>query len=298
VPLETTRRASRGGLNVRAVRTAAMIIALTVVTSASVAIAQRAEDAPQTRTELTPSRESHLKKVTLVADGNTAEVETSAATIGDLLKERELRLGSLDRCSSPLSTPLADGLRVVVTRIRVEKDVQTLPIKHKSREKFTPSLPAGKRKIVTAGKDGTRVKTFKVTYKDGAEARRVKVGETVTKPKEALVFVGTRGTTNLASRGYFGGRRVIEMKASAYGPGGNGKWGARTASGLRPGYGVVAVDPRFIPLGTRLYIDGYGYAVACDTGGAIKGNRIDLGYNSDREAYRFGRKRVKVVVLN
>lgn len=57
----------------------------------------------------------------------------------------------------------------------------------------------------------------------------------------------------------------------------------RTYTGVLAGYGVVAVDPRFMPLGTRLYIEGYGYAVAADTGGAIKGNRIDLAIDSQHD---------------
>jgi 3D (Asp-Asp-Asp) domain-containing protein len=61
---------------------------------------------------------------------------------------------------------------------------------------------------------------------------------------------------------------------------------------------VVAVDPKFIPLGTRLYVDGYGHAVAGDTGGAIKGAKIDLGFDSNAEAIRFGRRKVTVRILD
>ena len=67
--------------------------------------------------------------------------------------------------------------------------------------------------------------------------------------------------------------------------------------GTRLRYGVVAVDPRVIPLGTKLYIEGYGYAVAEDTGGAIKGNRIDLCYTDRAKAEAFGRRNVKVYIL-
>ncbi len=71
----------------------------------------------------------------------------------------------------------------------------------------------------------------------------------------------------------------MEMIATAYTADCAG-CGGMTAIGRRAGHGIVAVDPRVIPLGTRLYIPGYGLAVAGDTGGAIVGNRIDLGFDS------------------
>ena len=70
-----------------------------------------------------------------------------------------------------------------------------------------------------------------------------------------------------------------------------------TAIGRRAGHGIVAVDPRFIPIGTKLYISGYGWAIAGDTGGSIRGSRIDLGFDSDAEAMAFGRREVTVYRL-
>ncbi len=91
-------------------------------------------------------------------------------------------------------------------------------------------------------------------------------------------------------------RKVLTMSATAYSSEdpGNGKY---TAGGhiLKKGY--VSVDPDVIPLGTELYIEGYGYAIADDTGGAIQGNRIDLGMNSHSEAIEFGSQTVRVYIL-
>ena len=91
--------------------------------------------------------------------------------------------------------------------------------------------------------------------------------------------------------------RSLIMKASAYSAydPGNGNY---TYGGNLLRKGLVAVDPAVIPLGTRLYIQGYGYAVADDIGGAIKGNRIDLAFDSRREALNFGVQRVTVYVVD
>ncbi len=88
----------------------------------------------------------------------------------------------------------------------------------------------------------------------------------------------------------------IYMEATAYLPGDGGGSGI-TASGIPATYGVAAVDPAVIPLGTRLYIPGYGEAVAADTGGAIVGNKIDLCMEDYGEAMQFGRRGVTVYVL-
>ncbi|MDD5658484.1 MAG: 3D domain-containing protein [Actinomycetota bacterium] len=89
-----------------------------------------------------------------------------------------------------------------------------------------------------------------------------------------------------------------DMVATAYFSGGGGINGnSITAIGLRTKKGIVAVDPKIIPLGTKLYIPGYGEALAADTGGWIKGNRIDLVFDSLEECYRYGRRKIKVYLV-
>ena len=89
---------------------------------------------------------------------------------------------------------------------------------------------------------------------------------------------------------------AIDMEATAYLPSDGGGAGI-TALGIPATYGIVAVDPNVIPLGSRVYIPGYGEALAADTGGAIYGNRIDLCMESYSEAMDFGRRYVTVFVL-
>ncbi|SEO30187.1 MULTISPECIES: 3D domain-containing protein [Propionispora] len=97
--------------------------------------------------------------------------------------------------------------------------------------------------------------------------------------------------------------KKLDIKATAYAPGphDNGKWGNLTHLGTQIRPGVIAVDPSVIPLGSKVYIefpDGQGkYAVAEDTGGAIKGNRVDIAVESVAKAYDFGIQHVKVYVL-
>ena len=89
---------------------------------------------------------------------------------------------------------------------------------------------------------------------------------------------------------------VMDMEATAYLPTDGDGYGI-TATGIPATYGVAAVDPAVIPLGSRLYIPGYGEAIAADTGGAIYGNRIDLCMESYSECMNFGRRYVTVYIL-
>ena len=93
----------------------------------------------------------------------------------------------------------------------------------------------------------------------------------------------------------------MTMKSTAYSSSDKGVSGI-TASGMKAtrdpnGTSTVAVDPRVIPLGTKLYIEGYGYAIACDTGSAIKGNKVDVYFNSVKECYSWGSRNVDVYIL-
>jgi 3D (Asp-Asp-Asp) domain-containing protein len=174
------------------------------------------------------------------------------------------------------------------------------PIPFPTVQKNSSELRSGTSQVTRAGQVGLRVVTVSITYRDGREVKRETVSSRIVrKPVEEIVVLGRRG--RLASRGYFGGRKTIEMIATGYDPSPSSNGGnrsGRSAAGLKIGHGVVAVDPSFIPLGTRLYIEGYGYAVAADTGGAIKGNRIDLGFNTRSEANAVGRRRVTVHILD
>jgi 3D (Asp-Asp-Asp) domain-containing protein len=98
--------------------------------------------------------------------------------------------------------------------------------------------------------------------------------------------------------GTFRAVRSLTLIATGYSPDPSENGGYTvTATGLPIGYGAAAVDPRVIPLGTKLYVEGYGYAFACDVGGAIKGKRIDLAYNSYYVANTKGHKKVRVWIL-
>lgn len=93
--------------------------------------------------------------------------------------------------------------------------------------------------------------------------------------------------------------KELEVIATAYSAEDKGmRRDKRTYSGFIIDRGVVAVDPEVIPLGSIVYIPGYGYMVAMDTGGAIKGNRIDIYFADRKEAIKFGRQKIKIRIIH
>lgn len=172
------------------------------------------------------------------------------------------------------------------------------------------SLYVGEEEITQEGVNGVKKITTTNKVVDGKVVDVVISEEIVSEPVNEIVKIGTKEKPAVAEAPVAGQTpeglnysQVLTLDATAYCPCSIccGHWSnGITATGLKAGYGVAAVDPRIIPLGTKLYVEGYGYCVAGDTGGAIKGNRIDLCYNNHSAALAsgFGHKSTKVYILN
>ena len=176
---------------------------------------------------------------------------------------------------------------------------------------YDDTLDKGVRNITTYGQNGKKTKYYDVEYRDGVEISRTLSGETISvHPVDEVITEGTKELSISVNGQVIPYKKVLTCQATAYDlsfescgkyPGSPG-YGI-TASGTYAKVGTVAVDPRVIPLGTKMYIvstDGsyiYGYCTAEDTGGAIKGNKVDLFYNTRNECMQFGRRSVNVYIL-
>jgi len=187
-----------------------------------------------------------------------------------------------------------------VQESKTESQVETKTVKIPAgvRYEFSRTVRPGGLVKAQDGREGTIKRVFRITYKDGKPVDKELLKEERSNPEPTLFLMSRRGFNT--SRGAFHRGKVLTMSATAYdpspatiGPGATG----RTRMGYRATYGHVAVDPRVIRLGSLVYVEGYGLAIASDTGGAIKGKKIDLCYDSRSTAMRFGRKKVRVHVL-
>lgn len=248
------------------------------------------------------------------ADGLT-QTSTTKATVGEALIEAGVSVEELDEVDPPVDTAVWADMTVTVAKVTVDKIVVEENIPYTTSKQETDSLYKGEKETVQRGENGLKSVVYEVTYKDGVEISRDSVSEeTIYEPKAEIVKVGTKAkaaavqsTDSLPSRGSIRYKASYKMRATAYDPSPSANGGhTTTATGTAIKHGVVAVDPSVIPLGSRLYIESadggkswvYGYAIAGDTGGAIKGNKIDLCYNSRSEAYSFGVRQANVYVLD
>ncbi|EKD85092.1 MAG: hypothetical protein ACD_38C00086G0012 [uncultured bacterium] len=149
-----------------------------------------------------------------------------------------------------------------------------------------PQTEAGEEKILEEGEDGKKTKIFKVTYsKDGKEFERKLVSLETIPAKDKKILRGTKiiWKTLQVQDGEIKYWKKMRVYATHYDSRCKGcdEW---TAIGMKAGKGVIAVDPKVIKMRSKVYIPGYGMAIAGDTGGAIKGNIIDLGFEDARTA--------------
>jgi 3D (Asp-Asp-Asp) domain-containing protein len=181
----------------------------------------------------------------------------------------------------------------------IETISETKSLKSDTVYEFSRLVGLGRIVKVRDGKDGSITKVFKLLKKEGKIVGKELIREEKIDAVPTTYRLGNGGYNASRAGGTFKAKKVLTMRASAYDPGphSNGKWAGKTTLGVRPTFGIVAVDPRTIPLGSILFIEGYGFGYAADTGSAIRGNRIDLCMNSVAQCYQFGRKTVKVHVL-
>lgn len=193
------------------------------------------------------------------------------------------------------------ALALFFTEEKVMAEKEAIPYKIKSRRSW--AIQEGWQVWLKEGVNGEKGAVSRVITVFGEPVKRHKYFETgvLKKPKEGYVVKGASKQKNpvmIPKVTY--AQYMHDMESTAYDPSpeSNGiKWAGITKLGWRTRKGIAAVDPKVIALRSMIYVDGYGFAWAGDVGGAIKGKRIDLCYNTTQEAFKWGRKKVKVYVL-
>lgn len=251
---------------------------------------------------------NRAETVKFVIDGKK-EVQflTNNTRVGVVLKEFCDETGNkvyLAEGQSSASNIINDmTIKVLSFKEEIKTTKEEIPFQTKTIE--NPNLPEGKVNVKTKGQNGIKEIKIKEIYKENKLQSKETIEEKIVKqPVTEVIEKGTKKNTIKTEKGIFVIDQKINMKSTAYtaGPESTGKRpGDRgygiTASGMKAQKGVVAVDTRIIPFGTKLYIEGYGYAVAGDTGSAIKGNKIDVFFDSYNDAIQYGVKNVNVYIL-
>lgn len=252
------------------------------------------------------------KRMTIKVGGYEDVVTVTKADAKDALVEAGYIPGEYDQIS-------ANGDTIELVSVSRTDEAVTETIERGIEYVDDPNLPKGQEAVVDEGQDGVKEIRHKVTYQDGEETARETLSESVTvEPRNKVIARGTAAPTpapvnasasskstvndNGGSVNGYKYKKKITMTATAYStaPEENGGYTV-SAMGNALKYGIVAVDPKVIPLGSKVYVtspDGswtYGVASAEDTGGAIKGNKIDLCYPTNATA--FGRRSCVVYVL-
>ena len=279
-----------------------------ILEEANIEVAEQDEISIGLDTEVGADNKIDIQKafqLTLVDGLEERQVWSTSTTVANFLKEQGITLGELDRVEKSLEDVITPGDKVAVVRVEKVTDVVEESIDFAIEKKNDSSVLKGKEKVVTQGKKGTVERTYEVVKENGKIVMKTLQSEkVVSKPTTQVVAVGTKVATVTASRNNTsaGGKgKEFYVTATAYTPNCNGCSGI-TATGVNiksnPNMKLIAVDPNVIPLGSKVWVEGYGYAIAADTGGAIKGNKIDILVSSKSAAKNWGRKKVRIKVLN
>jgi len=248
--------------------------------------------------------------VKVAFDNKEIETKTASETVRELLDKLNIEYDGDDKVTPGLDEEITSNLGITVIKVEEKFEIHKEEIPYKTVTKNNSDLEKGKSKVLQDGKAGVKEIKTKLVYEDGVVIAEEVIDEYVV--QESIEKVVENGTKDLlvSSRGNLTYKRSLTMKSTAYdlsyestGKRPGDKYYGITASGTKARPGTVAVDPKVIPLGTKLYIESldgskdYGFAIAEDTGGAIKGEKIDLFFESSQDVKKYGVRKVKVYIL-
>lgn len=256
--------------------------------------------------------------VTIAVDGKNIRVRC-AGDVSDALEAAEVEVSDDDLINIGLSEPLGFGTEIIINRVNIVEEVQVEVIEYATKYREDDEQLVGYTETVVDGEEGEVETTFRHVYIDGELVSSDVIDEDITEPIDEVIVIGTMEKPVYKAavpEGQTSGSKDVELdengipvnyvdvltgEATAY----SAAAGSVTSTGKVPQVGYVAVDPDLIPYGTELYIvsaDGkrtYGYAVAEDTGSAMRSGRVlvDLYMNTESECYSWGRRDVNVYIL-
>ena len=253
--------------------------------------------------------------VQINADGVSTLVAMTGGTVADALEKAQITVGEHDTLNADPAAPATEGMNLTIERVQYREHTKTEAIAYTTSTRYTNVLPKGKTQIKQAGQNGVKTLTYRDRIVDGQVVETELVGEAVTKKAvEKIVLKGTVVGTPMSKAPFdieldsagqpLKYKSMISGKATAY-TSDRGDSGTICSTGMRAQVGVVAVNPKRIPYGSKLYItspDGsyvYGYAIAGDTGGGVRKNALvaDLFMDTYEECIAFGSRNVAVYVL-
>ena len=271
---------------------------------------------------------NHFKKdITLVVDGKKKEISTFTGNVEELLIEQEVKYDTNDIINLPLDTKLTDGMNVEVTDVMVEIEKESKVVDFETEIVKDSEMKKGTTSVSIEGKNGENELVYEVTYHNGKQVGKKFIEENViTNPVNKVVKEGTKEeikveevkevkkeeepkiieepvkeettkeveqvkeTSESSEVSNLGTHMVVESTSYCQ--------GSVTATGTQARWGVIAVDPNVIPFGTKVYIPQFDKVfIAEDTGGAIKGNKIDIFMENSDDAINWGRRNIDIYIL-
>jgi len=247
---------------------------------------------PGIETPVQPNMQVTIKRarpLTIWVDGRQVRTRTLRDTVADVLAEMNIVLLEQDYTQPALNEPIAAHAEIRVVRVKRDIQIEQEYLPFGTLWEPDAELELDTQILAQDGARGVREKRSLVTFEDGLEVKRELVADLVVRPPQPRIYkYGTRVVVRTLDtpQGPVQYWRKVRMLATSYSASTAGvprdkPWYGRTRCGQNMRFGIVAVDPRVVSLGTNVYVPGYGIGNACDTGGAIIGKRIDLGYDDD-----------------